>query len=107
MEWEKNLRVGTSVKNSKRLKFQIIHRQIHPTVYLIACDRAAGGRLVILPSTILLQKEYPTEALYIVGMAGYKREAYEITASLIEDAYRVNQDYDVYRHLTGRGQMVC
>lgn len=107
MEWDKNLRIGASVRNSKKLKFQIIHRQVHPTVYLIVCDRSSGGRLSILPSTVLLQKEYPNDFLYIVGMAGYKKEALEITASLLEDAYRDNNDYDVYRHRTGRGQMVC
>ncbi len=107
MEWDKRLRIGASVKNSKRLKFQIMHRQVHPMVYLIVCDRTEDGRLSILPSTVLLQKQYPDEALYVAGMAGSKREAMEITGSLLEEAYRENRDYDVYRHRTGRGQMIC
>ena len=45
--------------------------------------------------------------IYIIGMAASKREAMEITASFLEEAYRENKDYDVYRHRTGRGQMVC
>lgn len=103
MEWDKNMRIGTSVAHSRRLRYQITHRLVHPTVYLIVCDRGANGRLTVLPSSNLLQKEYPSDSLYIAGMAGYRREAYEIIASLIEDIYNANHDFDAYRYLTERG----
>lgn len=107
MEWDKNLRIGTSVRNIKRLRYQITHRQVHPTVYLIACDRKDNGRLEIIPSTVLLQKNYPHKTLYIAGIAGYRKEALEITASIIEDTYRKNQDFDAFRYLTERESGPC
>lgn len=107
MEWDKNLRIGTSVRNIRRLQYQIAHRQVHPTVFLIACDRQENGRLEILPSTVLLQADYPHKSLYIAGVAGYRKEALEITASIIEDTYRNNHDFDAFRYLTERENGSC
>lgn len=107
MEWGKNMRIGSSVRHSRRLRYQITHRQVHPAVYLIVCDLQAQGRLEILPSTVLLQKEYPEEALYVAGMAGYRREALEIVASLVEDTYRETNAFDTFRYLTGREIPTC
>ena len=96
MFWYDNKYKGKScLYKVNRIKYKISNRIDHPTVYLITLAQNGHGVLEMIPSTLLLQRAYPSEDLRIVGMGGSRRESLELMRQIIEEVYRQQHDFDV------------
>ena len=96
MKWYTDLYLGKSIAPRYRmLQYKISHRLIHPTVYLIALVQREGRLLEIIPSTCLLQPVYPQENLYILGMAGSRQEAVNLTCEILEAVFKERGNFDL------------
>ena len=100
MHWYENLVLGASVKGRcAMLKYRISNRMIHPSVYLLAWSGAEGALFEIIPSSCLLQQGYPSRQLHILGIAGYRKEALDLTETVIREVYHARGDFDVRSYM--------
>lgn len=85
MEWYEPLFLDPLVcRDYRLLKRKIIRRRPHPPVYLLVLPEASSGSLLeILPSSVLLQKNYPTQGQLVIGMAHSRSKAVEMTGELL------------------------
>ncbi len=104
MIWYDSMFVGTGCQSKlKMLKRQISHRAAHPPVYLITLPTADHRVLEIVPSALLLQKQYPADDLRIIGMACTRREAIGIVQQLVSESFRERGDADIEAYLREYG----
>ena len=95
MEWHKELYLGKSVRQRQRkVKWKIMHRAWQLRVYVITFASNEKNLLDIIPSWELMQKHYPKQGLYIIGLAGH----------IINDVYQATGGFDVRGYLRQRGK---
>lgn len=100
MYWHDTLYLGKScIRRLNRLKYKITNRELHPTMYLIALPANPRAVLELIPSTMLMQKAYPRDGLYIIGMGSSRSEGIDLMQRIIEDVYRERQDFNVAEYL--------
>ncbi len=103
MIWYENLYIGERIpkKNAKikRLKWKIDHNAGLVNIYIIVLCRYGTNLLEIIPSRELLQKHYPREGLYIVGLAKGYDEALETAAQIVSDVYKHTGGFQVKAYL--------
>ncbi len=105
MEWHKELYLGKSVRQRQRkVKWKIMHRAWQLRVYVITFASNEKNLLDIIPSWELMQKHYPKQGLYIIGLAGNYNEALELAGHIINDVYRATGGFDVRGYLRQRGK---
>lgn len=107
MVWYENLYIGKKCAYKiNRLKFKIVHRQIHPTVYLIVLPQQEHTLLEIVPSTLLMQRAYPSDDMRVIAIASDRQEALQMTAEILELVYKEQHDFDVASYLNGSWQQM-
>lgn len=105
MEWHKDLYLGKSVRHRKRkVKWKIMHHAGQIRVYVITFASNEKNLLDIIPSWELMQKYYPKQDLYIVGLAGNYHEALELAGRIILDVFLATGGFDVRSYLRQRGK---
>lgn len=100
MRWYKNLYVGESLKN-KTLYYKYILKYTKKLTGTYCIMPASGEKdlLDICHSELLgIDKFYSKDQL-VVGIAGSKREAYDIVVDIITDSIRQTGSIDVKRFL--------
>ena len=96
MKWYTDLYLGKSITRRYRmLQYKITHKKIHPTAYLITLAQKDGRILEIIPSTCLLQRVWPDNNLFILGMAGSRKEAIDLAGEILIEVYREHGDFDL------------
>lgn len=89
MKWYKDLFLGELISpNAKQVIKRIKKKQMTPGVYVIAFASNPVNLLDIIPAMELLQKGYPKEDLYIVGLAMGIKEAKEVVRQIVDEAYQ-------------------
>lgn len=96
MIWYDHLFLGRQCRQrANRLKYKIANRLMHPGVYLLVLPQTKGAVLEIIPSVLLLQENYPTDQLVIVGMAATKTEALGLVEEIVGKMYAQQGDFDL------------
>lgn len=100
MIWYDRMLLGKRCRRkANQLKYQISNRLRHEKVYLLVLARRENALLDIIPSVYLLQKQYPTDDLHIIGMAATESEALDMVKELIGKVYVSGQDFDIYTYM--------
>ena len=99
MIWYDKMYFGESLADKpqkvKRIKWKIKHHAGTLDIYLIVLCRYGTNLLEILPAAQLLQKAYPKQNLYVVGMAKGYKEALETAARIVVDVYKKTDGFEV------------
>lgn len=104
MRWYKDLYAGPSVlPKIKNVKWKIIHNAGQLRVYVITLATNEKNLLDIIPARELLQKHYPKQELYVVGLAGNYEEALELAGSIVSEVYRMTGGFDVRSYIWQKG----
>ena len=108
MIWYEDLYLGDSIARHpgkvRRIKWKVEHNAGMVNTYLIALCRYGTGLLEILPTRELLQKHYPKQDLYVVGLAKGYREALETASGIVVDVYQNTGGFEVkkyFKHKAG------
>ncbi len=103
MTWYDDLFLGPECRpRYKTIQYRIDHRMAHPGVYLVTLPTREGEVLEIIPSAQLLQKAYPTEDLFIIGMAFTHDDAVALIERIIAETFDMRGDVDVAAYLCER-----
>lgn len=101
MTWHENLYVGESIiHKTDKIKWKICHNAGQLSIYVIALASNEQNLLDIIPARELMQKGYPKQGLYIVGLAKGYEEAVEVAASIVDEVYRATGSFAVRSYLT-------
>lgn len=101
MTWHENLYVGESiVHKTNKIKWKICHNAGQLSIYVIALASNEQNLLDIIPARELMQKGYPKQGLYIVGLAKGYEEAVEVAASIVDEVYQATGSFAVRSYLT-------
>ncbi len=105
MTWHDDLYVGESIiHKTDKIKWKICHNAGQLNIYVITLASNEKNLLDIIPARELLQKGYPKQNLYIVGLAKGYDEAVEVAASIIDLVYQKTGGFAVRSYLTGTHQ---
>ena len=100
MTWHEKLYVGESiVHKTKKIKWKICHNAGQVNIYVITLASNEQNLLDIIPAHELLQKGYPKESLYVVGLAKGYDEALEVAASIVDEVYQATGAFAVREYL--------
>lgn len=95
MIWYDHMFLGKKCRTrANRLKYRISHRMAHQGVFLIVLPRSEHAVLEIIPSVLLMQENYPTKDLKVVGMASTRNEALSLVEQIVGEMYRTRKDFD-------------
>ncbi len=96
MTWDDRMYIGKGCRNRyRKLKERILGGLSHPCVFLIVLGQSEHAMLEIIPSLLLLQKDYPREGLHIIGMGATRKEAFSLAADIIADSFALRGDANV------------
>lgn len=100
MIWHENLYVGESiVHKTNKIKWKIHHNAGQVDIYIIALASNEKNLLDIIPSWELLQKGYPKQKLYIIGLAKGYEEAVEVAVSIVDMVYKKTGGFAIKSYL--------
>ena len=93
MRWYKPLYIGESIEKKKmRVIWKVEHNVLQPNIYLIILSTNGKDNFKIIPSALFLQKFYPKEDEYILGIAKGTDEATTLVGRMVEDAMNATGD---------------
>ena len=98
MRFVKHLYIGESVRDSEKIKENLLHNKIQPSVFVISISESSD-QLDIIESKYLLQPFWDKENLLIVGIAGNHGEAVRLVTSMIEKTVRETGTAEVKKYL--------
>ena len=111
MIWYRYLYADESCASKKeKIKWKIRHNAGQLDTYVIALSASRGGLLDIISTTELMQRGYPKEQLFIVGVAKGYDKARDLACQIVLEVYRKTGDFKVKeylleRHYTGSEQV--
>ncbi|MCC8151238.1 MAG: hypothetical protein LIO96_07230 [Lachnospiraceae bacterium] len=89
MIWDDHMFIGKRCRGrAKTLQYRISNGLAHPGVFLLVLPQSEHAVLEIIPSLLLLQKDYPRENLRVVGMAATRSEAFSLAEQIIAGAFQ-------------------
>lgn len=98
MKWYKPLYIGESIEKKKtKIVWKIEHNVLQPSIYLILLSTNGKDNFKIIPSALFLQKFYPKDDAYILGIAKGTDEATKLVGLMVEDAIKETGDTDKIR----------
>ena len=93
MKCYKPLYMGESIEKKKRkVIWKINHNVLQPNIYLIILSTNGKDNFKIIPSALFLQKFYPKDDGYILGIAKGTDEATALVGRMVDDAIKVTGD---------------
>ena len=102
MEWYEPLYVGKKAFRKRRKLISCIkHGKYMPEAHVIALSLDERELLDIYPLYVLMQKGFPKDRLYIVGIAADKGEAVRLVERIISDTYKATGGVGVREFLLG------
>lgn len=105
MIWHENLYVGESiVHKTNKIKWKICHNAGQLSIYVITLASNEQNLLDIIPAQELMQKGYPKQNLYIVGLAKGYGEAVEVAVSIVDEVYTNTGTFAIRSYLTSNKQ---
>ena len=105
MRWYRELYTGDSIRRRhKKIKWKIMHNAGQIRVYAITLASGTQNLLDIIPSWELLQKHYPKQQLYVIGLAGSYDEALEVAGRIVSEVYKETGGFDIRRYIHEKEQ---
>lgn len=96
MFWYRELYLGVTVKKkAKQIKRKINGNKFNPCTYLIILPRDGSAVLELLPVFTMRYPGFEDSGLRVVGIAGNKKEAMELTRCIIQDVFSQRNDFNV------------
>ena len=108
MTWYEDLYVGESIiHKTSKIIWKIRHNAGQLNIYVIALASNETNLLDIIPAQELLQKGYPKQQLYIVGLAKGYDEAVNVAVSIIDEAYQKTGTFAIRKYLFEKNKNNC
>lgn len=113
MIWYKNFYAGESIESKKeKVKWKILHNAGQLDIYVIALSSNPENLLDIIPAKELLQKAYPKQNMFVVGVDKGYDHAIELAGSIIMDVFQKTgnlnvRDYFLEQRENRRRQPIC
>lgn len=101
MKFYKNLYVGDTIKDVKKVKRKLLFNAGQLGIYVIALCRGRD-QLEIYHCAFLQQKYYRKNPPYIIGVANGYEEAVEIVRQIAAEAYECNGNCDLKKYILDR-----
>lgn len=100
MRYAKHLYLTEEMEERKaRILQKLQKRKLQREVFLLAITNQGEGYLEIVSSLELLQSSYPSEKLFIVGLAGDYEDALELVRQITEEVYHQTGDTRIVEYL--------
>ena len=97
MLWSDRIFLGYGIrKNYRRIKWKIMHNIAQREVFLLTLSMEHDGNPEIIPSSLLLQKYYPKESVCVIGLAGSKKESFQLLEQITSQMYDKIRKIDYY-----------
>lgn len=101
MKFYKNLYVGNTVKDVKKVKRKLLLNAGQIGIYVIALCKGKD-QMEIYHCAFLQQKYYRKYPPYIIGIANGYDEAVEIVQQIAKEAYECNGNCDLKQYILDR-----
>ena len=101
MKFYKNLYVGETIKDVKKVKRKLILNAGQMGIYVITLCKGKD-QLEIYHCVFLQQKYYRKNPPYIIGIANGYDEAVEIVRQIAMEAYECNGNCDLKKYILDR-----
>ena len=100
MRWYEDLYAGESIRHKiEKIKWKIRHNAGQIDIYVIALASNPQNLLDIIPAWELMQKAYPKQGMYIIGLAQGYTEALEVVTQIIDEVYQQTGGFAVAAYL--------
>lgn len=100
MVWYKYLYADEGLRAKKeKIKWKIRHNAGQVNTYVIALSGSPNGLLEIISTVELMQKAYPKERLFIVGLSKGYENARELACRIILEVFEETGDFRVREYL--------
>ncbi len=111
MVWYKYLYADEGLRpRQEKIKWKIRHNAGQVHMYVIALSHSPGGLLEIISTVELMQRAYPKERLFIVGLAKGYENARELALKIVLEVFEKTGDFRVREYLLakhrGEGEQV-
>ena len=88
MRWYEDLYVSESIRHKiEKIKWKIRHNAGQIDIYVITLASNPQNLLDIIPAQELMQKAYPKQELYVIGLARGYGDALELVKQIIDEVY--------------------
>ena len=103
MVWYKYLYADESIIRKKdKIKWKIRHNAGLVNMFVITLSSSGSGLLDIISTLELMQKSYPKEQLFIVGIARGYENAVELACEIVMEVYDKTGGFCVKEYLLKR-----
>ncbi len=103
MIWYRFLYADESCASGKeKIKWKIRHNAGMLDTYVVTLSENAGGLLEIISTVELMQRGYPKQELFIVGVAKGYESARDLACQIILEVYHKTGGFHVRKYLLGR-----
>lgn len=100
MKWYENLYVGDSIRHkAKKIKWKIRHNAGQIDIYVITLASNPQNLMDIIPAQELMQKAYPKQGLFVIGLAHGYDEALEVVTQIVDELYQATGGVDLKAYL--------
>ena len=100
MKWYGDLYVGESIRHEvDKIKWKIKHNAGQINIYVIALASNPQNLLDIIPAQELMQKGYPKQDMYVIGLACGIEEAQLVVKQIIGEVYRETAGFRILPYL--------
>lgn len=97
MFWSEKLYLGAGAeKHYRRIKWKIMHNVAQHDIFLLILPLKYEQHLQLVHSAELLQKEWPTDTICIVGIASGKQEGLDMIEQITSEMYEETGVIDYY-----------
>lgn len=105
MKFAKHLYLSEGLeKKKKRVLYRLRRGKLQVPVYLVALCDYGQERMEIICSAELLQKSYPSEELFVAGIAGDYDEALELVRRITQESLDALMGTDLCGYIHHREQ---
>ena len=102
LRWLEDYYVGKGITAPKELQAKIMAGKAVPGVHLLTLSDHKHHIMEIIPALLLLQKHAVRKCPLIIGMAGSKRDALELTKDIITKVYQETGGFDLSLYIQGK-----
>lgn len=100
MRWYSNLYLGERIQGKEaKVKSRVERGVPQPSLYLLTLPSNEDNLLDIIPATDLLQKAYPKNSLFIIGIEKGYDAALEMSAAIVNDIYHKTGTFEVQKYI--------
>lgn len=105
MRYYKNLYLSESVKKKKRKIISKLDRnKLQMNLYLLTIAQNESDQLDIINSIYLKQPDFPSDGLFVIGIAKSQDEAIELVEEISKEVYNNTGDLNIRSYILMKEQ---